>query len=276
MHAVCGYPVKSTWLKAVKAGNFIGWPLLTKKNIAKYFPNTPEIQQGHTLHTCKNVRSTKRSSQDFASPNIAPLQGKKAHDLYTTIYDVCESTFSAQTGRFPTQSQRGNKHVMVMVEIDSNAILLEPMKSCQDREMICACDALTHCLLRAGVQPKKHVLDNEISSNMKEHIHTKYNFTVELVPPSFHCRNAAKVTILNFKSHFLSILAGTAESFPLSLWDHLLPQTEITLNLLCQSNATPTVSVYAHLCGPFDYNKMPLAPMGCEVQVHKKTDQHGT
>ena len=24
MHAVCGYPVKSTWLKAVKAGNFIG------------------------------------------------------------------------------------------------------------------------------------------------------------------------------------------------------------------------------------------------------------
>ena len=28
MHAVCGYPVKSTWLKAIAAGNFIGWPLL--------------------------------------------------------------------------------------------------------------------------------------------------------------------------------------------------------------------------------------------------------
>ena len=24
MHAVCGFPVKSTWLKAVKAGNYIG------------------------------------------------------------------------------------------------------------------------------------------------------------------------------------------------------------------------------------------------------------
>jgi hypothetical protein len=24
MHAVCGYPVKSTWLKAIKAGNYIG------------------------------------------------------------------------------------------------------------------------------------------------------------------------------------------------------------------------------------------------------------
>eukprot|EP00804_Cyclotella_cryptica_P013852 CCRYP_018165-RA/>CCRYP_018165-RA protein AED:0.42 eAED:0.42 QI:0/0/0/1/0/0/3/0/199 len=50
----------------------------------------------------------------------------------------------------------------------------------------------------------------------------------------------------------------------------------MTLNLLRQSNATPTLSVYAHLCGPFDYNKMPLAPMGCEVQVHEKTNQCGT
>ncbi|KAL7477704.1 hypothetical protein ACHAW6_003497 [Cyclotella cf. meneghiniana] len=93
---------------------------------------------------------------------------------------------------------------------------------------------------------------------------------VELVPPGCHRWNAAKVAVCNFKSHFLSILASTAKSFPLSLWDHLLLQTEITLNPLRQSNATPTFSAYAHLCGPFDYNKMPLAPMGCEVQVDKK------
>ena len=31
MHAVCGYPVKSTWIKAIKAGNFMGWPLLTRE-----------------------------------------------------------------------------------------------------------------------------------------------------------------------------------------------------------------------------------------------------
>jgi hypothetical protein len=24
MHAVCGYPVKLTWLKAIKAGNYVG------------------------------------------------------------------------------------------------------------------------------------------------------------------------------------------------------------------------------------------------------------
>eukprot|EP00804_Cyclotella_cryptica_P005285 CCRYP_015797-RA/>CCRYP_015797-RA protein AED:0.44 eAED:0.44 QI:0/-1/0/1/-1/1/1/0/406 len=45
MHAVCGYPVKSTWLKAVKAGNFIGWPLLTEKNVRKYYPETTKPQR---------------------------------------------------------------------------------------------------------------------------------------------------------------------------------------------------------------------------------------
>ena len=97
--------------------------------------------------------------------------------------------------------------------------------------------------------------------------------TLKLVPHGCHRRNAAEVAICNFKSHFLSILAGMADDFPLQLWDKLLPQAEVTLNLLCQSNATPTISAYAHMSGPFDYNKMPLAPMGCKVQVHEKTDK---
>jgi hypothetical protein len=165
---------------------------------------------------------------------------------------------------------------MVMVEIDSNATLVEPMTSRKDSEMIRAYDVLVKRLQNAGVHPKKHVLDNEISENMKQHIRDQYKFTLELVPPGCHRRNAAEVAIRNFKAHFLSVLAGTADNFPDNLWDRLLPQTEITLNLLRQSNATLTVSAYAHLCGPFDYNKMPLAPMGCEVQVHKKTDKRGT
>jgi hypothetical protein len=114
-------------------------------------------------------------------------------------------------------------------------------------------------------------MDNEIWEHMKQHIRDQYKFTIELVHPGCHRRNAAEVAVRNFKAHFLSVLTGTADNFPNNLWDRLLPQTEITLNLLRQSNAMPTVSAYAHLCGPFDYNKMPLAPMGCEVQVHEKT-----
>jgi hypothetical protein len=38
MHAVCRYPVKLTWLKAIKAGNYIGWPMLAECNVNKYYP----------------------------------------------------------------------------------------------------------------------------------------------------------------------------------------------------------------------------------------------
>ena len=89
-------------------------------------------------------------------------------------------------------------------------------------------------------------------------------------------RNAAEVTIRNFKAHFLSILAGTTPDFPPLLWDRLLPKAEITINLLRESNATPKVSVYADFSGPFNYNKMPLAPMRISLQVHENTDKRGT
>ena len=111
---------------------------------------------------------------------------------------------------------------------------------------------------------------------MKTMIFNKYNMELELVPPGCHRRNAAEVAIRNFKAHFLSILAGTDPDFQMQLWDRLLPQAKITLNLLRQANANPKLSAYAYLNGPFDYNKMPLAPMGSKVQIHEKTDNRGT
>ena len=36
MHTVCGYPVKSAWLKAIKAGNYVDWPMLNERNVQKY------------------------------------------------------------------------------------------------------------------------------------------------------------------------------------------------------------------------------------------------
>ncbi len=67
---------------------------------------------------------------------------------------------------------------------------------------------------------------------MKNHIRDTCKFVMELVLPGCHQRNAAEVAICNFKAHFLSILAGVADNFPPSLWDRLLPQTEITINLI--------------------------------------------
>lgn len=70
-----------------------------------------------------------------------------------------------------------------MVEIDSNAILVEPMTSRKDGEMIRAYNVLVNRLKRANIHPHKHILDNEISANMKQHIEDTHKFTVKLVPP---------------------------------------------------------------------------------------------
>eukprot|EP00804_Cyclotella_cryptica_P024508 CCRYP_014628-RA/>CCRYP_014628-RA protein AED:0.32 eAED:0.32 QI:0/0/0/1/1/1/2/0/458 len=160
---------------------------------------------------------------------------------------------------------------MVTVHIDSSAILVKPINNRTDSELTRAYSSLIARLQHSGVFPLKHVLDNEISNAMKTLITDTYKMTYELVPPGCHRRYAAEVAIRNSKSHFLSILAGVAEDFPIKLWDKLLPQAEITINLLRQCNSTPMVSAYAHLNGPFDYNKMPLAPMGCKVQTHEKS-----
>jgi hypothetical protein len=90
----------------------------------------------------------------------------------------------------------------------------------------------------------------------------------QLVPPHDHRRNIAEKAIQVFKAHFIGILCGADESFPLHLWDRLLEQAIHTLNMLRTSKMTPTVSAYAYLWGKHDYNANPFAPLGCKVEAH--------
>ena len=62
----------------------------------------------------------------------------------------------------------------------------------------------------------------------------------------------------------------------MSEWDRLLPQAELTLNLLCLWRVNPRLSSYAYLFGHFDFNKTPLAPAGTKVLVHEKPKQQNS
>ena len=105
------------------------------------------------------------------------------------------------------------------------------------------------------------MLDNECSEEFKEA--TKDNdMTYELVPPDDYQRNIAERVIQTAKSHVISVLCGCDPNFPMHLWDLLLPQMEIQLNLLQQSRTVPNVLAYAHHYGAYDYNAHPLAPLG--------------
>jgi hypothetical protein len=90
------------------------------------------------------------------------------------------------------------------------------------------------------------------------------------VPPHCHRRNAAERAIRNFKEHFVAGLSSVDPTFPLHLWDKLLPQAEITLNLLRTSRLHPQLSAAAHFHGLVDYNKTAFAPPGCKLIAHEK------
>ncbi len=188
--------------------------MLTERNVNKYYPETCETSKGHMNQTCKNVRSTKAKRTPLETCDTLQLHSKKVRDIYTTMYDICETMFSDQTGQFPMRSQSGNKYIMVLVKIGSNAILVEPMKNRKDAEMIQAYNALLLRLTRAGIFSKKHVLNNKVMENTKNHIHDACKMNMELVPPGRHWQNVVEVAICNFKSHFLSVLAGVADDFP--------------------------------------------------------------
>jgi hypothetical protein len=105
MHALCGYPVISTWLKAIKAGNYVGWQMLNERNVQKYYPETIETAKGHLNQMRKNVRSTKAKTAPLETCDTSQLHGKKVREVYTETYMVRKTMFSYQTGQFPTHSQ---------------------------------------------------------------------------------------------------------------------------------------------------------------------------
>ena len=76
-----------------------------------------------------------------------------------------------------------------------------------------------------------HHLDNEASTNLKDFLTAK-KVEYQRVPPHIHQRNSTKRAIQTFKNHFIAGLASTDPNFPLSNWCRLLPQAELTLNLL--------------------------------------------
>jgi hypothetical protein len=98
----------------------------------------------------------------------------------------------------------------------------------------------------------------------------------QLVPPGMHRQNAAERGIRTFQNHFIAGLCSVNKDFPLHLWDKLLPQAKITLNLLRASCINPNVSAYAQLNGPFDFNRRPLGPPGCRVLAHDKPNKRTT
>ena len=70
----------------------------------------------------------------------------------------------------------------------------------------------------------------------------------------------------------IGALATTDSDFSLQLWDRLTPQIQDCLNLMRASRINPTISAYKALNGPYNWNRYPLAPLGCKAVIYEDCD----
>ena len=278
LHAAAFSPVESTWIKAIQNGHFATWPGITEQSVKQYYTKSIATAKGHL----KQSRQRKRKPMPIQNDNTAFPETNTAamHAVYAAVIDntttpAAGESYSDLTGRFPITSNRGAQYIFVLYDYDSNAILVEAIKSRQADEILKAYTKLSTRLANRGFRIRLHKLDNEASTALKEYM-TKEDVEYQLVPPHIHRRNAAERAIQTFKSHFIAGLASTDPDFPMQCWCRLLPQAEMTLNLLRSSRTNPRLSAYAQLEGAFNYNKTPLAPPGTRVVVHEKPSQRRT
>ncbi|KAL7531028.1 hypothetical protein ACHAXR_003813, partial [Thalassiosira sp. AJA248-18] len=250
LHAAAGFPVKDTWLRAIKAGNYATWPGLTYSNAAKYCPDAEETILGHMVQTRQGARSTKpKPKKAPASPAAVEPEPMLPADEVLLELHICvrhiSRLYTDGTGCFPVTSRSRNQYMMVAYHCDSNVILVEPFQSRKDRHRLAAYDKIMAALKKRGHAVNLQILDNEASEEYKDKITKKYGARFQLVPPNMPRRNAAERAIRTWKAHFLAVLAAT-------------------LN--------PRISAWDFYNGPSDYDATPFGPLGQQVIAHNKPE----
>ena len=273
LHAAAFSPSPSTFLDAIQRNFFATWPGLTANIVRCHLTQTDATVKGH-------LDQQRQRKRKHPSPEEQPITstGTRSHTIYAAILDPSAPTgrtYSDLTSHFPIQSNRGDNYILLVYEYDSNAIIVRPLHNRTASEITRVFQSVIHYLHARGLRPRLHTLDNEVSSILRDYLRSE-DVEYQLVPPHIHQRNASERAICTFKNHFIAGLASTDPNFPLSNWCRLLPQAELTLNLLRASRLKSKLSAYAQLKGTFDFTLTPLAPPGTQVIIIQKPTNHQT
>jgi hypothetical protein len=169
----------------------------------------------------------------------------------------------------------GSVCFFVLYHYELNAILATPIAGLDDVSIFTEYKKYFEELTRKGYKPKLNIMDNQATKHIKKYL-SENDCKLQIVEPHNHQVNAAERAIQTFKAAFIAALATTDSDFPLQLWDRLTPQVQSTLNMLRASRIDPTKSAYEVLYGPYDWNRYPLAPLGCKAVVYEDGDTRGS
>jgi Reverse transcriptase (RNA-dependent DNA polymerase) len=282
-HAAMFSPTITTLAEALRKDYLIGFPGLTKETLARHPPQSMATIKGH-LDQSRTKQKRNKAAPINPTPNpsdpdedldnsVFPQSDDpniRTHHCYAATVEISGQVYGDQTGKFTIPSSRGNKYTFCLYDYDSNYIDSEPIKNREAQSIVEAYKACFARLKQAGLTPKLCRLDNECSASLKQYFQDE-NVEFQLAPPYIHRRNAAERAIRTFKNHFIAGLASTDKDFPLHLWDRLIPQALLTLNLLRGSRINPRLSAHAQVHGQYNFNSHPIGPPGTKVLVHEKS-----
>jgi hypothetical protein len=100
LHAACFSPVKSTWIKAIKKGNFSSWPGLNEHTVEKHLSKSTSTEKGHLNQQRQNARTTKIKDAPLLDPEPEIDHGVKTQFVYAATIDAGQ-IYTDQTGIFP-------------------------------------------------------------------------------------------------------------------------------------------------------------------------------
>jgi hypothetical protein len=222
----------------------------------------------------QNTRTTKIKEPKVIVTESDLYHGIKTQFVYAATIDAGQ-IYTDQTGIFTVMSSKGNKYIIILYDYDRNAILAQPIKDRTALELLKAFQAMEQELVGRGLKPKLMKLENDASKLLKTYLHQQ-NITFQLVPPYSHRQSSAERAIRSFKDHLIVGLCSTDTSFPMHLWDILLPQAVITLNILRTSRINPKLSAATHIYGQYNFNRAPMAPPGTGIVAHETPNRRLT
>ena len=242
-------------------------PPIVMPIIPPFIPDDPRYQNQHPLVPDHLRRNIIPDDCDASIANVFCF-GAFADKNTGVVYND-------MTGNFPFVSLDGSVCFFIMYHNETNSILATPIDGMTDIIIFNAYKKNFEMLEKKGFKVKLNVMDNQATKYIKQFL-TEQECKLQLVEPNNKRLNASERAIQTWKDAFIAALATTDADFPLQLWDRLAPQVQDCLNLMRASRIDPTISAYEALNGPYDWNRYPLAPLGCKAVVYKDSDTRGS
>ena len=267
----------STLIAAID-DQYVQLPGLTSTMLRKYPPTALAIAKGHLDQARQGLRSTKildvlDESMSDLRPPVLPRSSRYESVITKLVYQQQPISIrhADLTGRFPVTALSGACYHLVMV--CGNYIHVELLPSRASSHYVSAYRAGDLFFKSKGIFPLFERLDNESSALLVKFIREEAHTTIQYLPAGNHRASKAERAIRTWKNHFVATLSATDPSFPLHAWEHLIPQAELTVNLLRSSSFTPNTSAWQALHGAYSFDRTPIAPPGMKILSFEPPDK---